>query len=100
MDRTGFLRQHADLAGLSVLEIGALANPVVAPGAADVRYLDHMSTHGLHAKYAGDPAVDKQAIVDVSYVWNGGVMSAAVADGRRFDQIGRASCRERVCQYG
>src|SRR3546814_16221909 len=54
MDRTGFLRQHADLAGLSVLEIGALANPVVAPGAADVRYLDHMSTHGLHAKYAGD----------------------------------------------
>lgn len=87
MDRTGFLRQHVDLAGLSVLEIGALANPVIAPDAAEVRYLDHMSTAGLHAKYAGDPSVDKAAIVEVSYVWNGGAMSAAVADGRRFDLI-------------
>lgn len=87
MDRAGFLRQHADLAGLAVLEIGALANPVVAPDAADVRYLDHMSTEGLHAKYAIDPSVDKNALVDVSYVWDGGPMSAAVADGRRFDLI-------------
>lgn len=87
MDRKDFLRQHAGLAGLAVLEIGALANPMVTRDDADVRYLDHMSTEGLHGKYAGDPAVDKDALVDVSYVWNGGPMSAAVTDGRRFDLI-------------
>lgn len=87
MDRIGFLRQHVDLAAASVLEIGALDRPVVTPDVADVRYLDHLDTPGLKAKYGADPAVRKDRIVDVGYVWNGGPMSAAIGDGRRFDLV-------------
>lgn len=97
LDRLGFLREHVDLASASVLEIGALDRPVVSSGAAEVRYLDHLDTPGLKAKYGPDPAVDKDRIVDVRYVWNGGPVSAAVDDGRRFDVIVASHVFEHLC---
>ena len=44
------------------LEIGPLANPVVDPDVADVRYVDVVDRAGLLAHYDGNPAVDPQAI--------------------------------------
>lgn len=44
------------------LEIGPLANPVVDPDVADVRYVDVVDRAGLLAHYEGNPAVDPEAI--------------------------------------
>jgi len=52
----------ADLRQGRCLEIGPLANPVVSPEVADVRYVDVVDRFGLVAHYAGDPAVDPDAI--------------------------------------
>ena len=52
----------ADLARGRCLEIGPLANPVVDPAVADVRYVDVLDRAGLLAHYAGNPAVDPDAV--------------------------------------
>jgi hypothetical protein len=52
----------ADLRQGRCLEIGPLANPVVSAEVADVRYVDVVDRNGLVAHYAGDPAVDPDAI--------------------------------------
>ena len=52
----------ADLRQGRCLEIGPLANPVVGAEAADVRYVDVVDRTGLVAHYAGNPAVDPDAI--------------------------------------
>lgn len=87
MDRLAFLAEHVDLPHAVALEIGALDRPVLKPGSADVRYLDHLTTDGLREKYRNDPAVNKARLVDVRYVWEGGPMSSAVPDGQRFDVV-------------
>lgn len=87
MDRLAFLVGHMDWTAAAALEIGALDRPVLAPGSTDVRYLDHLGTEDLRGKYRNDPAVDTDALVAVDYVWQGGPMSSAVADGRRFDLL-------------
>lgn len=51
-----------DLGQGRCLEIGPLANPVVDPDVADVRYVDVTDRAGLVAHYAGNPAVDPDAI--------------------------------------
>lgn len=68
------------------LEIGALCRPIVAPGSGPVRYVDHMSTPELRIKYATDPNVDIEQIVDVSYVWGKQSLPEAVGD-ERFDYV-------------
>lgn len=52
----------ADLGQGRCLEIGPLANPVVSPEVADVRYVDVVDRSGLVAHYDGNPAVDPDAI--------------------------------------
>lgn len=59
------------------LEFGALASPVVPPGTPGIRYVDHVDTAGLRAKYAADPNVDLTRLVPVSHVWDGGGESLA-----------------------
>jgi predicted SAM-dependent methyltransferase len=51
------------------LEIGALNKPIVTREMGDIRYVDHASTPELKQKYANDPNVDVEAIVDVDYIW-------------------------------
>jgi len=87
MDRIGFLRRHVDLAAAVALEIGGLDKPVLDPHSTNVRFLDHLDTPSLKRKYQADPAVDKDRIVAVDYVWNAGGIADAVTDGERFDLI-------------
>lgn len=87
MDRLVFLAGHLDWAAATVLEIGALDRPVMKPGSADLRYLDHLVTEDLRGKYRNDPAVDTDALVEVDYAWQDGPMSSAVPDGLRFDLL-------------
>lgn len=70
----------------SGLEIGALCRPIVAPHTGPIRYVDHCTTAELREKYAEDPTVDCDAIVDVSYVWGGQSLRELVGD-ERFDYI-------------
>lgn len=73
-----------DLGRGRCLEIGPLANPVVGADVADVRYVDVVDRDGLIAHYAGNPAVDPDAVPDIHF-WltrpDGTVSSLAEAAG-------------------
>jgi hypothetical protein len=45
---------------------------VVPPETPGIRYVDHLDSAGLRAKYATDPNVDLARLVPVSHVWDGG----------------------------
>lgn len=78
MDRIGLLRTHIDLSTARVLEIGALASPLVRRDEARVDYVDHLDTKGLHAAYSGHADVDVGALVPVTHVWNQGTFAEAI----------------------
>lgn len=87
MDRRGLLRQHIDLKTARVLEIGALAVPLVAPDEGRVEYVDHLDTEGLRREYRGHPGVDVDRLVDVTHVWNSGTFADAIGGAGPFDAI-------------
>lgn len=51
------------------LEIGALNKPIVTPEMGDICYVDYATTEELRQKYAADPNVEIEKIVEVSYIW-------------------------------
>jgi hypothetical protein len=65
--RKAWILGDADLRHGRVLEIGPLANPVVDPSVADVRYVDVVDRAGLIAHYDGNPAVTPDAIPDIDF---------------------------------
>ncbi|MFM7426278.1 MAG: methyltransferase domain-containing protein [Elainella sp.] len=69
------------------LEIGALHKPIVTREMGDIRYVDHASTEELKQKYADDPNVDVEAIVDVSYIWGTQTLPELVGDDAPFDYV-------------
>ena len=75
-----------DLAQMSGLEIGALASPMLRPPAARVKFADHADTASLRAKYAGDPGVALDDIVQVDAVWGDNTL-AQCFPGERFDFV-------------
>ena len=77
LPREAWAAQRRDrlLAGLDLscgrgLEFGPLASPLVRKEEGDVLYIDHASREVLIAKYANDPAVDADGIVDVDVIWD------------------------------
>ena len=86
VNRVDKILSHIDPANQSGLEIGALCLPIVAPERGPVRYVDHMDTASLRGKYAVDPNVDVDKIVDVSFVWGEKTLPQAVGD-ERFDYV-------------
>lgn len=73
-NRRSILTSRLDLAADRGLEIGALHHPVVRRAGTQVRYVDHLPTEGLRAKYASDvtSAQILAHLVDVDYVWESG----------------------------
>lgn len=70
-----------DLTGRTVLEIGPLARPVVPrDGAGRVYYMDHAPTEHLREKYAAEPSVDIDGIVEVDFVAADGRIAAAIGE--------------------
>lgn len=67
------------------LEFGALNNPIITRRYGDVRFVDYTNTAGLRSHpHAG--TIDKSAIVDVDYVWNGsGSLADVIGTGETFD---------------
>lgn len=69
MDRRDMILAGLDMAGLTGIEIGALDRPLVRPGDGPVLYVDHADTPTLRQKYAGDPGVNMDTLVEVDAVW-------------------------------
>ena len=86
VNRVDKILSHIDPANQSGLKIGALCRPIVARERGPVRYVDHMDTASLRGKYAVDPNVDVDKIVDVSFVWGEKTLPQAVGD-ERFDYV-------------
>lgn len=88
--RRTYLQELLDINGRTGLEIGPLDRPLVGlpvEGAAGkIFYLDHLSTEGLRQKYAADPSVDTDRIVDVNFICPDGNILKSVGD-QSFDYI-------------
>ncbi len=69
------------------LEIGALNRPIVTREMGNIRYVDHASSEDLKQKYATDPNVDIEAIVDVNYVWGAQTLPELVGSEAPFDYV-------------
>jgi len=86
-DRTSQIVDSIDLATAKGLELGPLANPVVRRSDGDIRYLDHVDTDTLRARYASHVGFDVDAIVPIDYVIGNGSIQTAVGDDAPFDYV-------------
>jgi SAM-dependent methyltransferase len=75
-----------DIANTSGLEIGALAQPLLRPPRARIKFVDHADQAALRAKYADDGNVPAEQIVPVDAVW-GDSRLAECFPGENFDYV-------------
>lgn len=78
MDRRDKILAGLDVAGLTGIEIGALDRPLVRPGDGPVLYVDHADTPTLRQKYAGDPGVNMDTLVEVDAIWGANTLREAL----------------------
>jgi len=78
MERRDKILAGLDVAGLVGIEIGALDKPLVRPGDGPVLYVDHTDTAALRQKYAADPGVNLDALVEVDAVWGENTLREAL----------------------
>ncbi len=69
------------------IEIGPLNRPIVTRQMGRVCYVDHATTEELKQKYAHDPHVEVNQIVDVDYVWGEKRLPELVGDEAPFDYM-------------
>jgi SAM-dependent methyltransferase len=81
------LLQGLDIADGAGIEIGALAWPFITRADGDITYVDWADTPTLRRKYADDPNVDVDRIVQVDAVWGEKTLAEAVGVDRRFDYV-------------
>ena len=86
-DRTDSLLNAIDVATSKGLELGPLAKPVVHSGMGEIRYLDHVDTDALRARYANHDGFDVEAIVPIDYVSTDGSIHEAVKADAPFDYV-------------
>lgn len=86
-DRIDLLLRSIDVANSKGLELGPLANPVVARGMGDISYLDHVDAEGLRARYRTHDGFDVDAIVPIDFVSHTGSVRDAVGEGVVFDYV-------------
>lgn len=80
---------------LSGIEIGPLANPLVAKSEGDVRYVDRASTEVIKEWYKRSN-VPQDKIVDVDYVWGDQSLTEATGGEEEFDYCVAAHVIEHV----
>lgn len=92
--RRAILLADLDLDRQLGVEFGALDRPLVPPGSR-VRYIDHLDTAGLRAKYAGHGHVDPDRIVSVDVVLDGRPLLELMR-GERVDYVIASHVAEHV----
>ena len=78
MDRRDRFLAGLDVAGLVGIEIGALDRPLARRSDGAVLYVDHVDTPTLRQKYAADPGVDLDTLVEVDAVWGENTLREAL----------------------
>jgi SAM-dependent methyltransferase len=86
-DRTDSLLSSIDVATSKGLELGPLAKPIVRRDMGDIRYLDHVDTDALRARYSTHDGFDVDAIVPIDYVSTNGSIHDAVTADVPFDYV-------------
>jgi predicted SAM-dependent methyltransferase len=86
MDRRDRLLSGLDLQNHVGMEIGALCRPFLMRDEGQVLYVDHAETPALRHKYANDPDVNLDNLVEVDVVWGASTLKEALGD-RRVDYI-------------
>ena len=86
-DRTAQIVGSIDLATAKGLELGPLTSPVVRRSDGDIRYLDHVDTDTLRARYASHEGFDIDAIVPIDYAIGEASIRSAVGDDAPFDYV-------------
>jgi hypothetical protein len=71
MNRREKLVGGLNLATARGIEIGPLCQPIVDKAESQVLYVDHADTESLRRKFASDPNVDVDKILDIDGVWGG-----------------------------
>ncbi len=84
-----------DMANTRGVEIGALTSPLVTSPDANIRYVDHADTATLRLKYADDPNVRIDDIVNVDAVWGEQTLSHCL-NGELFDYVIASHVAEHV----
>ena len=70
-----------------VLEIGALAAPMVSRGEGEVIYVDFAETVALRETYRNDPNVRVEDIVSVDAIWGQNTLQGAIGEGVKVDHV-------------
>ena len=83
-NRPSFFRALEGFDGLG-LEIGPLHAPICRRETHNIRYIDVFSTDELKTRYANDPNVSIDHIVDIDYVWRGELYGNLISE--RFDYV-------------
>ena len=86
MTRNEQLLFGLDTASRVGLEIGPLVSPVVTKEQGTIRYMDHLGTEALRAKYRDDPAIDVSRIVPIDFVQDGRRLAECV-NGEKFGYV-------------
>ena len=98
--RHKILRADLDVAGMTGLEIGPLADPVVRKSEGRVIYVDHTDTDSLRATYRDNALVKAEEIVGVDAVWGERTLAEALApllgEGGRVDYAVASHVAEHV----
>jgi hypothetical protein len=70
VDRNGKLLAPLNLREERGIEIRPLDRPILSRQQARVRYADCAGTEELRARYAADPRVQRERLVDIDYVFD------------------------------
>lgn len=81
------LLSDLDLRHTVGVEIGPLDHPLVTREQGTVIYVDHADTASLRNKYAKDPNVDIDKIVDVDAVWGDNTLQQSIGADRQVDYV-------------
>lgn len=76
-----------DLRGQVGLEVGPLCFPVVRREHGTIYYADVDTTEGLRTRYATDPAIDVNAIVEVDFATGDKTLRQTIGEAGRFDYV-------------
>jgi SAM-dependent methyltransferase len=85
-----------DLKHARGIEIGPLVTPIVSKEISEVYYVDHAGREELQAKYANDPNVNIEKIVQIDAVWDEKALAECFPDGRKFDYVLASHVMEHV----
>jgi hypothetical protein len=85
-ERAEMILDGIDVSAATGLELGPLTAPIVARDHGPIRYIDHLDTDALRARYREHIGFDLDAIVPIDYVIDT-TIAAAVGPDTRFDYM-------------